>query len=81
LRKIQVLILRLFLDSGFPAELRGSLQAVPRGKLQAFQGEETLLAVLRQFNQLEGAGEGAQLSEVGESTPSEVKHNKSQDSG
>jgi hypothetical protein len=47
LRKIQVFILRLFIDSESPSLLRGTVQAVPEGKPAAFQGEEALLAALR----------------------------------
>ena len=57
MRKVQVLILRLFLDSGLPEELRGTLQVVPEGKPQAFHGEEAFLAVLRQFIRLESEPE------------------------
>jgi ABC-type arginine/histidine transport system permease subunit len=58
LRKIQVLILRLFLDSGLPEVLRGTLQAVPDGKAEAFHGEAAFLAVLHQYNHLEAEPEG-----------------------
>jgi len=47
LRKIQVFILRLFIDTESPSLLRGTVQAVPEGKPAAFQGEEALLAALR----------------------------------
>jgi hypothetical protein len=53
LRKIQVLILRLILDSGIPAELRGTMQAVPEGEPHGFHGEEAFMAILRQYNQID----------------------------
>jgi len=47
LHSIQVYILRLFIDSESPDTLRGTVQVVPEGKPAAFQGEEALLAALR----------------------------------
>src|SRR5450759_3122492 len=47
LRKIQVVILRLILDSNSPTDLRGALQAVPEGRPVAFCGEKALLAEVR----------------------------------
>ena len=48
MRKIRVFILRLFIDSDSPLLLRGTVQPVPEGKPAAFQGEEALLAALRE---------------------------------
>jgi hypothetical protein len=57
LRKIQVLILRLILDSNSPTDLRGTLQAVPEGRAAAFYGEEALLAAVRRASDLQPAAD------------------------
>ena len=53
MRKIQVLILRLILDSNSPTDLRGTLQAVPEGRPAAFYGEVALLAAVRSASDLQ----------------------------
>lgn len=49
MRKAQVVILRLFLDSETPGVLRGMLQCIPEDDALSFAGEESLLAALRQI--------------------------------
>lgn len=51
MRKAQVVILRLFLDSETPGVLRGMLQCIPEDEVLSFAGEESLLAALRQISE------------------------------
>jgi hypothetical protein len=46
---IRVFVLRLFVDSERPHDLRGTLRSVPDGETHSFVAEEALLALLRQM--------------------------------
>ena len=68
--KIQVVILRLILDSNSPTDLRGALQAVPEGRPVAFCGEKALLAVVRGASDLQPAADPLAVA-----NPTEVQDN------
>lgn len=46
---VQVLVLRLFVESEQPDSVRGALRAVPDGETYAFADEKALIVLLRQM--------------------------------